>query len=268
MMASYLNHFGLTHLPLGKSTTQLWDSKALSEMSTRFQWLLDSPGVGVLTGEPGVGKTAALRHLCQSLDPHQYQVIYHCETDFGRIDLYRQLAIDFGLEPVYRRAEMWRMLKQHIQNLHETQHRLPVWIIDEAQNLTTDFFRDFPSFINFAFDSKPLMTIWFVGHTSLESLLKRNVYSALHSRVQLFLKFEPLDDPDEFKKMIMLAFNNAGATSTMVTDTGLNLIRLASHGRFRQAGQIINVALQLGAKQNLNHLPDNLIEQSIKELQR
>jgi hypothetical protein len=31
------------------------------DLPERFAWLLDSPGVGLLTGEAGVVKTAALR---------------------------------------------------------------------------------------------------------------------------------------------------------------------------------------------------------------
>ena len=69
----YQQHFGLKHAPLGKQTPELWDDGALSTLNARFQWLLESPGVGLLTGEPGVGKTVALRQLTQGLNPHRYQ---------------------------------------------------------------------------------------------------------------------------------------------------------------------------------------------------
>ena len=62
-MSRTLQHFGLTQLPLGKGTAELWDDGALDPLRERFQWLLQSPGVGLLTGEPGVGKTAALRSI-------------------------------------------------------------------------------------------------------------------------------------------------------------------------------------------------------------
>ena len=58
-----LQHFGLRHPPLGKESTELWDDGMLARLHERFQWLLQSPGVGLLTGEAGVGKTAALRAL-------------------------------------------------------------------------------------------------------------------------------------------------------------------------------------------------------------
>jgi len=83
----YQQHFGLKQEPLGKQTAELWDDGSLSTLQARFQWLLESPGVGLLTGQAGVGKTAALRQLTQDLNPHRYQVIYLAETDFGRLDI-------------------------------------------------------------------------------------------------------------------------------------------------------------------------------------
>ena len=65
----FRQHFGLSSEPLGKGTTDLWDDGQIAGLKERFQWLLDSPGLGLLTGEPGVGKTAALRQITASLIP-------------------------------------------------------------------------------------------------------------------------------------------------------------------------------------------------------
>jgi MSHA biogenesis protein MshM len=95
------------------------------------------------------------------------------------------LAMELGLEPTYRRAQLWRDLKAHIQELTDHKQLLLVWIIDEAQNLPPEFFRDFPAFLNFAFDSRELMTVWLVGHPSLAHALSRAPYAALSGRIQV-----------------------------------------------------------------------------------
>ena len=46
----YRQHFGLRHAPLDKDCTELWDDGALARLAERFQWLLTSPGIGLLTG--------------------------------------------------------------------------------------------------------------------------------------------------------------------------------------------------------------------------
>ena len=262
----YQQHFGLTHAPLGKQTPELWDDGTLTTLRSRFQWLLDSPGLGLLTGEAGVGKTAALRQLTHDLNPHRYQVIYLSETDFGRLDLYRSLAWALGVEPAYRRAQLWRDLKARIQELADGKHLLPVWIIDEAQNLPPEFFRDLPAFLNFAFDSRDLMTVWLVGHPNLALTLNRAPYAALVSRIQARVHLEPITERERFKALIEHALQAAGCTHTLVADSGMELLRQASQGLPRHAGRILQGAMRRAVPEGLNHLPDELLQQAIEEL--
>lgn len=262
----YQQHFGLKHAPLGKQTPELWDDGALSTLNARFQWLLESPGVGLLTGEPGVGKTVALRQLTQALNPHRYQVIYLAETDFGRLDLYRGLALALGVEPAYRRAQLWRDIKARIHELADGKQILPVWIIDEAQNLPVEFFKDFPAFLNFAFDSRDLMTVWLVGHVALVNTLDRAPYAALASRIQARVHLEPVLERERFSALIEHALKSAGCSHTLLADPGMELLRQGAGGLPRHAGRILKAAMQMAVPKGLNHLPDELIQRAIEEL--
>lgn len=262
----YLHHFGLTHPPLGKEATTLWDDGGLAQLGERFAWLLDSPGLGLLTGEPGVGKTAALRQLTAALNPHRFQVIYVAETDFGRVDVYRAFAQAMGLAPSYRRAQLWRDLKIHIHDLASTKQLLPLWILDEAQNLPPEFFRDFPSFLNFAFDSRDLLTVWLVGHPALAQLLERAPYVALNGRLSARVHLAPILERERFAKLVAHGLQSAGCKHTLLTDCGLEILRQASRGNPRQASRILNTALHLALPRGLNHLPDELLQQAIEEL--
>ncbi len=259
-------HFGLKHYPLGKEHAELWDDGFLTRLNERFTWLLESPGVGLLTGEAGVGKTAALRQLTCTLNPHRYQVVYLAETDFGRLDLYRSLALALGLEPVHRRAALWRDIKARIQELAEGKGVVPLWIIDEAQNLPVEFFRDLPAFLNFAFDSRDLMVVWLLGHPHLAHTLERAPYAALASRIQVRLRLKPIAERERFNHLIEHAFRQAGAQHTLLSDSGLELLRQASQGLPRQAGRILKTSMRLAVSKGLNHLPDELIQQAIEEL--
>jgi len=110
----YRQHFGLNIAPLGKDLTELWDD-------------------------------GALRRLTSALNTHRYWCLYLAETDFDRTDLYRSLALALGIDPAYRRAQLRRDIKARIQELVDGKNLLPLWIIDEAQNLPAEFFRDFPA---------------------------------------------------------------------------------------------------------------------------
>ena len=261
-----LQHFGLTHYPLGKGNTELWDDGLLAQLNERFAWLLHTPGMGLLTGEAGVGKTAALRQLTQALNPHRCQVIYLAETDFGRLDLYRSLALALGLEGAFRRAALWRQIKARIEELADGKGVTPLWIIDEAHNLPAEFFRDLPAFLNFAFDSRDLITVWLLAHPALEQTLDRAPYAALASRIQVRLRLKPVIERERFHSLVAHAFKQAGAQHTLLSDSGLELLRQASRGLPRYAGRILKTSLQLAVPKGLNHLPDELIQQAIEEL--
>jgi MSHA biogenesis protein MshM len=219
-----------------------------------------------VTGEPGVGKTTVLRHLVAGMNPHRYQIIYLSETDFGRLDLYRSLAIALGIDPPHRRAPLWRELKARIVDLADNRQLLPVWILDEAQNLPAEFFRDLPAFLNFAFDSRDLLTIWLVGHPIVAQTLQRAPHTALASRIQVRVHLKPFLERERFSQFIQHAFKNAGCAHTLLADSGLELVRQASQGLPRQAGRILRTALEIAAGRKLNHLPDELLQQAITEL--
>lgn len=262
----YRQHFGIKAAPLGKDCLELWDDGALAVLNERFQWLLQSPGLGLLTGEPGVGKSAALHQIIRNVNPHRYHVVYLAETDFGRTDLYRGLAQELGIEPAYRRAQLWRDLKARIQELADGKQQFLVWIIDEAQNLPPEFFRDLPAFLNFAFDSRDLMTVWLVGHPALASMLNRAPYAALASRIQARLQLQPITERERFAALINHALKSVGCQHTLLADSGMELLRHASQGLPRLAGRILKSTMQLAYAKGLNHLPDDLLQQAIESL--
>lgn len=266
-MIVYQQHFGLTQAPLGKQTRELFDDGQLARLKQQFDWLLEQPGIGLLTGPPGVGKTAALRQITAELNPHSSFVIYSADTDFSRFDLYRNLALALGLEPAFRRAQLWRDIKERIQDLAEKKRCLPVWILDEAQNLPVEFFRDLPAFLNFAFDAKDCMTVWFVGLEQLAATLSRAPYAALNSRIIVRAKLEPILERERFAKLVQHALQQAGCRQTLLSDSGLEMLRQATQGRPRHAGILLQNAMKLAVPRGLSHIPDDLLQDAIEALQ-
>lgn len=263
----YLQNFGLTHAPLGKQCKILWDGGQMAELKQAFQWLVDEPGVGVLTADPGLGKTAMIRHITKTLNPHQYQVIYVAETDFSRLEFYRQLAVAFGLQSRYRRTQQWKELKDRIADLMDNKRILPILIIDEAQNLSHEFWCDFPSFLNFSFDSRDMMTVWFLGHPKLDITLGRAAYESLNSRIQVRHKLHPLNDRTQFAELIKHGFEEAGCHKTLLSETGIELLRISSQGKPRLVSRLLVAALRIATSKEMSHLSDDIIQQAIKMLQ-
>lgn len=77
-------------------------SKTFKEALARLKYLVDARGFGALVGEPGSGKTYALRTLADGLNPALYKVIYLPLSSGTIMDMYRSLAAGLGEEPGYR----------------------------------------------------------------------------------------------------------------------------------------------------------------------
>ena len=105
--------------------------------------------------------------------------------------------------------------------------------------MPVEFFRDFPAFLNFAFDSRDLMPVWLLGQPSLSQTLNRTPYAAMASRIQVRLRLAPIAERERFKHLVEHSLQHAGATHTLLSDSAMELLRQASRGLPRQAGRLI-----------------------------
>lgn len=262
----YLQHFGLKYDPLGKTIRQTIEQPQYLSLEQKLNWLLQTKGAGLITGEAGTGKTTSVREWTKKLNPMTHKVVYQSDNHFRPFDIYCQLAESLGLEKHHRYSTLWRTLKQGLLELYDNKQLAPIWILDEAHHLPTNFLIQLPSFLNFSFDTRDIMIIIFVGLPPLDIILKRSIYSALNSRILFNYSWKPLDDFSSFADFIVSAFKKAGKQETILSQSGLKLMHIASKGRLRETHKIITQSLQLATDRQLNHLPDEIIELSINHL--
>ena len=106
-----------------------------------------------------------------------------------------------------------------------------------------------------------------MGHPSLAHTLERAPYAALSSRIQVRVALKPVVERERFAQLIAYALKSAGCQHTLLADSGMEILRQASKGLPRQAARILCTAMRLAVPRGLNHLPDELLQQAIAELQ-
>ena len=166
---------------------------AYKKLEQAFRRLVGEPGLALLTGEAGVGKTAAIRNLALDLPRPDYLVLYLCDTAVSPLDLYRTLAVELGVTPSHRRAQLWTDIKKALVHLVDERGTAPVVIVDEAQHLSDCFLVDLSGFLNFAFDSRDLLTLWLVGLPRLRRNIAMQQHAPLAMRVTAQVHLDPLD---------------------------------------------------------------------------
>ena len=102
----YLQHFGLKHDPLGKTIHEVIDSQQHQQLVTRLNWVMETRGIGVISGEAGIGKTTCIRESVKTINPHTHRVIYQPDNHFHQFDIYSQLADRLGLQKCRRYSRL------------------------------------------------------------------------------------------------------------------------------------------------------------------
>lgn len=261
----YRQRFGLAGHPLPKDAqgkTFFDRSPGYKKLERAFRHLVEDPGLGVLTADAGVGKTAAMRHLCAQLPKPDYLVVYLCDTAVAPLDLYRTLATEMGVRPSHRRAELWTTIKTTLVHLVDERGTAPVIILDEAQHLSDRFLIDLSGFLNFAFDSRDLLTMWLVGLPPLARHLRMQQHAPLAMRVVHQVHLDALDR-EVFNALIDHALKAAGATQTLLADPARELLFRASRGLPRVASHLLRRALREAHDRNQTFIDDHTMEAAI-----
>lgn len=264
----YRKRFGLTHHPLPKNVSgKAFFDKGASHIrfERAFKRLCHDPGLGVLTAEAGVGKTCALRLQCAQLPRPDYQVLYLCDTCVSPLDLYRTLAEELGVRPSHRRAQLWTDIKKTLLHLVDERGTRPLLVLDEAQHLSDRFLIDLGGFLNFAFDSRDLLTLWLCGLPALERTLRMRQHAPLLSRVAEWVRLES-PDRDTFLGCIDHGLRAAGATQKLIADPALELLYRASRGNLRTASLILRKALQEAHDRDQNFVDELLMEVAVDQV--
>ena len=239
-----LSYFNLTQLPFTKElpVDQLQLLPSVERNLAAASLLVDTKGIGAITGKPGTGKSCLLRLLQHRLPRGLYRTFYLCHSSVGTVEFYTHLADLFGLQPSYRRAAMFRDLKQHILSLNNSSHVHPVLLIDEAHLLSTEILSEIRLLTNFHVDSFNALTVILCGSEHLTRKFGLSVLEALASSITVTIAVDTLS-ADESATFLDSRLRACGATTPIFTKSALTLLHQASGGTLRTLGIIANSTL-------------------------
>ena len=260
--------FDLSGYPLPKNAQgkSFFDkSPGYTRLRRAFRQLVEDPGLGVVIAEPGVGKTAALRNLCAELPRPDYLVLYFCDTTVSPLDLYRSIAVELGVRPSHRRGQLWADIKKALVHMVDERGSVPVVVIDEAQHLSDAFLLDLAGFLNFAFDSRDLLTLWLVGLPHLGRRLHMQQHSALRTRIAVEIRLEPLDR-DSFAAAIEHGLKAVGSSQKIIADQAMEMLFRSSRGVLRVASKTLRTAIRMAGDRGQTFLDEAVVQAALDEL--
>jgi len=177
----YLSHFGLKHHPFGKTlgSGEPLGTESRAGVRARIAHPVGLRGIGLLTGEPGVGKTAVCRQVADSLHDGLHQVRYVPFSTGSVRDIHNAVATAFGLPGSQSRATPFRALREETGRLVAEAGKLPVLILDEAHHPGNDVLAGFRTLANHRMDSANRLCLLLAGLTELRNRPRMAVHGPL-----------------------------------------------------------------------------------------
>lgn len=195
----YESYYGLNERPFDLSPNPrfLFLSRRHREALTHLQYgLTGRPGLTVLVGEAGTGKTTLVRAALQSDNgkPRAEGVVQLSNPTLTRSEFYEYLAVGFGFSSTAALSKT-RFLAELDEALDAPRHGLPplALVVDEAQSLPHDLLEEIRLLTNVQGTSGQALTVALVGQPELAGRLNEERLRQLKQRVALRCVLEPLN---------------------------------------------------------------------------
>jgi len=245
----YQRHFALTRYPFEPTIKidELYCGSAQQEAAARLRQLTEMRGgIGLLTGEPGCGKTTVCRQLLDTLHSGLYRARYVSLTTGSILDLYNVIADAFGLAFARNRAQAYLSLRSDISKHVAESRQISVLVIDEAHFLRAESLEELRLITNFRMDSEYRMCLLLVGHSELRARLNRAAFESLRQRVTARCHLAGLDQ-QEVAAYVDHRMKLAGCETPTFESAATEAIVLASGGVPRRIDRLAHLSLTSAA---------------------
>jgi len=255
-----LTHFGLAFHPFrpGTPVEALWPSPDIDTFCRRVALTLADGGFVTITGDPGTGKSVALRLLADRLSSMRdvsVGAVDHPQS--GCSDFYRELGDLFGVRlERYNRWGGFKALRQKWSEHVAGSLTRPVLIIDEAQEMLTTVFNELRILCSRSFDSEQLLCVVFAGDKRLPERFRHPDLQPLGSRIRRRLHLD-YAERDALTACLDHLLDAAGNTALMTTELKATLAEHAA-GNFRILMNLCDELLTVAYERKAAQLDEDL----------
>ena len=236
----------------------LWTPPSLDHFRWRMEHQVREGGFALITGDPGTGKSVALRllaHHLAALPDVQVGVVVRPQSGLG--DFYREIGALFGvvLAPHNRWAGFKALREKWLAHVEATRYR-PILLVDEAQEMSHAVLAELRILASTDFDSRAILTVVLVGDGRLVQDFRREVLLPIASRIRVRLNLDYLT-PKELLDWLRQATDQAGNPNLMTPELMTTLAEHAA-GNLRVLSIMASDLLALAARRELRQLDQKL----------
>jgi len=260
MNIKLLNLYGLKFNPFAQNVpaSALLTTPPIENFCWRIEQQIGEGGFALTTGEPGSGKSAALRILAERLNSlPDLAVGLLTRPQANLADFYRELGHLFGvpLSPHNRWNSSKALREKWLAHIETSVHR-PVLLVDEAQEMNTSVFSELRLLSSADLDSRSILTIILAGDQRLLSRLEELDLLPIASRVRSRLRLET-HSPKQLQDCLTYLLKAAGNTK-LLTPSLLTTLCEHAAGNLRLLMNLANDLLAAACHQERELIDEKL----------
>lgn len=261
MRKGYRQFHGLTGPAFGKTigAAQLLVYQQVEELDEELDSLLSDGGIGILTGEIGMGKTTSVRHFLESPGERSFCWTYQGSSRHSTAVL-EGLTETLGMAPARHRFHILKQISAWVSRTFHEQRKRTLLVVDDAHMLEDSLLEDLRLLTNYEMDFQEPMALLLVGHPSLRKRLQRPIHEALWNRVRMLYRLEGLSAEETSNYIDCHLLAAGGGPEIFSAAARLALFELAQ-GVPRRINSLALDALKDSARQNIHTLDSDFISQ-------
>lgn len=244
----YLSYYQLKENPFGKyvANGNIFENEDVLEAAARIEYAVEVDGIALITGEPGTGKTTAVRKYFDELDPELYKLVYISASNFKVFDFYHILceALDLSTESC-QYVSLFKKIQTAFMNLQTKDHVKPVVVIDDAHMLSSRIIEEFKLFYDFDFDSRCYVSLILIGNSGIREQIRKNKFESLRDRIVANYDMQGMA-PKESSEYIKSRIRVSGGDADLFNGQVLNAVHHAGSGNCRRMNTILTNMLMIG----------------------
>lgn len=256
--------YGLKYNPFLSDipSTSIYLTDDMLRFINRSEQLISEGGFALVCGEPGLGKSAFMRHLRDRLHATPGSLVKVLARPHSRLrDFYYEISEIFGVKIGNRYACFKNLRDTWLAQICSNTSR-PVLLIDEAQQVQDEVLSEIRFLGSTELDARCILSVVLAGDSRLLQKLQKPELLPLESRVRYRLQIEKFS-VEECIKILTKSMQDAG-NSELMSPSVVKAIAEQCFGNLRNMMIMSNELLNQAALTDKDRIDENLFFETFR----